>query len=72
MANIKIVFQGTEDTKTEKHEMECFLNTSGSITLKLIDSSNYQSAICLDVSTAIKFSKTLRTEINKAKEVQGE
>ena len=25
--------------------------------------------ICLDISTAIKFAKTLRTEINKAKEV---
>ena len=28
--------------------------------------------ICLDISTAIKFAKTLRTEINKAKEVSNE
>ena len=30
---------------------------------------NYKSIINLNVSTAIKFAKTLRTEINKAKEV---
>lgn len=28
--------------------------------------------VCLDISTAIKFAKTLRTEINKAKEVSNE
>ena len=29
-----------------------------------------ENCICLDISTAIKFAKTLRTEINKAKEAQ--
>lgn len=33
-------------------------------------STNRITPIILDISTAIKFAKTVRTEINKAKEVQ--
>lgn len=31
--------------------------------------NNQEIELCLDVTTAIKLSKTIRTEINKAKEV---
>jgi hypothetical protein len=70
MANIKLVFQGTEESSTEKTELECFLNSYGNqITISLIDTScgqDYNTQfISLDKSTAIKFAKTLRTEINK-------
>jgi hypothetical protein len=34
------------------------------------ESLKYEGFIDLDISTAIKFAKTLRTEINKAKEAQ--
>ena len=65
MANYKIVFHGTERSKTNKTELECFVNTDGEIFISLED--NYPQHICLDVSTAIKLSKTLRTNINIAK-----
>lgn len=66
MANYSIKFYGTEETKTNNSNIECFANTSGSITI-ILDGE----VICLDVSTAIKFAKTLRTEINVAKEIGG-
>ena len=40
------------------------------ITIYLKGYERDESCIELDISTAIKFAKTLRTEINKAKEVQ--
>ena len=38
------------------------------IFISLVDSNLYNVDILLDKSTAIKFAKTLRTEINKIKE----
>ena len=67
MANYKIVFQGTECSETEHHELQCYFNEAGEIYLS-IESDGIQH-ICLDISTAIKLSKTLRTHINLAKEI---
>ena len=70
MANIKLIFQGTERTGTNKTELECFLNIQNEITLSINNVHyEYPTIISLDVSTAIKFSKTLRSVINEAKEV---
>lgn len=46
--------------KVEKHYNEIIVTTL---------TPDHNIIICLDISTAIKFAKTLRTEINKAKEV---
>ena len=70
MANVKLIFQGTETTKTDHYELECFCNTHNEITITLSDGyQEYPTLISLDVPTAIKFAKVLRAEINKVKEV---
>ena len=69
MANIKLSFLGTDDSKTE---LQCYLNTHNEIFITInpneLHYGNY-NYICLDKSTAIKLSKTLRTEINKMEDV---
>jgi len=68
MANVRLKFYGTEDT--EDTCLECFANTHKEIYIS-IDYEDYPTSfITLDESTAIKLAKTLRTEINKIKEVQ--
>lgn len=69
MANIKLSFYGTEKSETTEHELECFANTNQEIYFS-INMGDYPSCfVCLDIPTAIKLSKVLRNEINKAKEV---
>lgn len=69
MANIKILFNGTENSETQEHKLECFANSNNEIYIEIDSGCNeVPDFICLDKSTAIKFSKTLRTEINKIKE----
>ena len=70
MANVKLIFHGTENTNTHNTELECFVNVKNQITLS-IDSGDgfYPTIICLDTPTAIKFAKTLRSVINEVKEV---
>jgi len=69
MANVKLIFYGSEKSDTEKHELECFWNNHNEITISIInENEQFPSLVSLDISTAIKFSKTLRTAINEAKE----
>lgn len=64
MANIKLVFQGTERSKTDYHELQCFYNTFNEIFIS-IDMDSYPTHyICLDKSTAIKLVKTLKLHIS--------
>jgi len=69
MANVKLVFYGTESSETDHVELCCYVNQDNQIYIALGNSGeryDYTSAgICLDKSTAIKLAKTLRTEINK-------
>ena len=67
MANFSLKFHGTEESETECFSIECFCNDRDEITIMF--ESDEISCICLDKSTAIKFAKTLRTEINKIEEV---
>ena len=63
MANTKIIF--LDDSN---HSLSCYVNHANKLYLHIVgdgldvDDSQY---IELDKSTAIKFSKTLRTEISK-------
>mgnify|MGYP003628499670 CR=1 FL=1 len=68
MAKFKLTFYGTEKSGTHIDEIECFLNVENDIFIKIGSSDSYEF-ICLDKSTAIKFAKTLRTEINKITEL---
>ena len=77
MANVEIKF-------IDNYENESYINVNvidwndknpinDEIIIRLFDVNNNngsESIIILDKSTAIKFAKTLRTEINKIKEVE--
>lgn len=67
MANYTIKFYDSTDGTT----IETFSNSGGEISVFMNYEGNEMS-ISLDISTAIKFAKTLRTEINKAKELENE
>lgn len=65
MSNHRLVFYGKTGSDTEEHELTCYLNDHGDIYINIdVDEIRF-GFICLDKSTAIKFAKTLRTEINK-------
>lgn len=71
MANYSILFHDSNDLKT----VECWGSKTGEVrvVIKEEDPNGKEInviGIDLDISTSIKFAKTLRTEINKAKEVQ--
>tara|TARA_R110000803_G_scaffold99451_1_gene167521 strand:+ start:71 stop:283 length:213 start_codon:yes stop_codon:yes gene_type:complete len=70
MANIKMIFKGSEDSEfTSNNELECFINTANEITVSIKDDlEHYPTVISLDVSTAIKFAKVLRVNINEIKD----
>lgn len=63
MANVKLTFLGTKRSETDQAILECFATEHNEIDIYLED--NYPQLISLDKSTAIRFAKTLRTEINK-------
>tara|TARA_R110000787_G_scaffold102267_2_gene208269 strand:+ start:190 stop:405 length:216 start_codon:yes stop_codon:yes gene_type:complete len=66
MARTRLIFYGTEDSATS--EIECYLNSNNEIFIKLREEGFPIRFITFDKSTAIKFAKTLRTEINKIQE----
>ena len=68
MANTKLTFYGTKKSKTEKHELFCKLHNNEIIIWTQKSETGYTGPwVHLDKSTAIKFAKTIRTEINKIK-----
>tara|TARA_R110000803_G_scaffold138966_1_gene205642 strand:+ start:209 stop:418 length:210 start_codon:yes stop_codon:yes gene_type:complete len=68
MANYKTVFLGTESSETQDHELLCYANDANEIFIQISMLGWENSFICLDESTAIKLSKTLRTHINIIKQ----
>ena len=66
MSNHRILFYG--EGASGITELECFSNhNTNKITIAVKEGKKFIFTD-IDISTAIKFSKTLRTEINKAKE----
>jgi hypothetical protein len=65
MSNHKLIFYGTETFDMEEHTIECYINSVHEIFITIEMPDCAPSFITLDKSTAIKFAKTLRTEINK-------
>ena len=66
MANTKLTFLGSGHS--EGHEMQCYLNINNDIYIVIEEENSSPVYITLDKPTAIKFAKTLRTEINKIQE----
>ena len=66
MAKVELRFLSNDDDfifiKCESDKQQIVIET-------MDISTGDNLTICLDIPTAIKFAKTLRTEINKAKEV---
>jgi hypothetical protein len=65
MANVKLIFSGSEISRTQESELQCYVNSNNEIYISLSNDNDEPNVICLDKSTAIRFAKTLRTEINK-------
>tara|TARA_R110002051_G_scaffold250593_1_gene309955 strand:+ start:129 stop:371 length:243 start_codon:yes stop_codon:yes gene_type:complete len=74
--NLKFLDFINEDThikvkhETSKHYVFNEWKNTEVLSIDLYQHGGFEACIELDISTAIKFAKTLRTEINKAKEVQ--
>ena len=68
MSRHRLLFYGTKESETQDNFIECF-SKEDQIIVWLEEEDRPPSHICLDVSTAIKFAKTIRTEINKVKGV---
>jgi len=66
MARTRLIFYGTENS--DNTQIECYRNLNNEIYIKLTQEGLPIRFITFDKSTAIKFAKTLRTEINKIKE----
>lgn len=64
MSNYKIIFGGSEKSKTEQHILQVFANTNNEIIIS-IEAKNDGTFefISLDKSTAIRFSREIRRQI---------
>jgi hypothetical protein len=61
---VKLVFYGTERSKTNETELTAYLNTKNEIFVS-IDREDYPPHyICLDKPTAIKFHRELKKQIS--------
>jgi len=70
--SVKLIFKSSDKSGVDS-EMECFCNDQNEIFISILDSENIRidsPYICLDKSTAIKFSKVLRSEISKIVDFQ--
>jgi len=65
MAHYKTIFLGSETSETETHELQLYANNKNNIYISIDMKSTQDSFICLDKATAIKLSKSLKTEISK-------
>lgn len=69
MARVELNFLGSVTGVTTEHKLQCFSNTDNEIYIDIDMNCGVQpSFITLDIPTAIKLAKTLRTHINIAKE----
>jgi len=72
MANVRLKFYGTKESKTDRVNLECFATTDKDIYIEINTPGYLADFICLDIPTAIKLAKVLRNEINIAKEVEND
>lgn len=64
MAKTKIVYYGTDESKTENYNLVMYANSNNEIYISIDSEDDQPSFICLDRSTAIKLAKELRKEIS--------
>ena len=63
---VKLVFYGTENSKSNDHELEVYVNSKNEIYIGISDDKQFNGGtyICLDKSTAIKFHRELKKQIS--------
>jgi len=68
MANVKLIFQGTENTGTNEVELQCYSTSYNNIYISIKDyecGHDYSvQHICLDKETAIKLHRELKKHIS--------
>lgn len=66
MSNHTIIFFGSEESDTEKHQLNLFANDKDNIYIGIDSGFNsLPDFICLDKATAIKLTRVLKAEISK-------
>lgn len=66
MAKTKLLFCGTDVSKTENHSLQAYSNDKNEIYIEIENDGEY-SFICLDRSTSIKLVSELRRQIGNLK-----
>lgn len=64
MANVKLVFSGTETSRTDEHTLVCYINANNDIFIEIETNDMVCSHICLDRATAIKLHRELKKQIS--------
>jgi hypothetical protein len=64
MANVKLVFSGTERSGTFEYQLCCYCNSDNEIFIEIKDDEGYSQFICLDRTTSIKLHRQLKKEIS--------
>ena len=68
MANVKLVFSGTEESRSDNTSLKCYHNSQNEIFIQLERDGDYPTHICLDKETAIRFHKELKKQISYFRE----
>lgn len=63
MANVKLIFQGTEVSKTQETELEVYCNAHNEISIVIESNGNYPSLISLDKETSVRLVRELKKQI---------
>ena len=61
MANVKLLFCGTEESKTNDSNLEVLASSTGIILF--LSNGGYESHICLDKTTAVRLVRELKKQI---------
>mgnify|MGYP000361509467 CR=1 FL=1 len=68
MADIDIIFRGSENSGTEENQLQVFYNTNNKITVSIYDENvnnyGYPTIISLNKQTAIRFHRELKKQIS--------
>ena len=63
MENVKILFYGTERSRTQKTELEVFATSYKEIFIGIEEEENQYSFICLDKATSVRLVRELKKQI---------
>ena len=62
MANVKLLFCGTDESKTNETQLEVLASTTNEVMFFISDGS-YESHVCFDKVTAVRLVRELKKQI---------